>query len=107
MWCGLPWALWYFALAACPVAIALVSIHYSQVQVGALPFNKPRAALAIRILDALVFAHLAVSVVATWSVVLLVRPGRRWIAWGAILVVGVFTLMLGLGAEMGVSGGFP
>jgi hypothetical protein len=87
-----------------PAAIEVVAVQYSRL--GALPFNEPRAALADRILGALFIAHLVVSVVATWSVVFLLPPGRRWIAWGAILVIGFFTLILGLGAAMSVSGMF-
>jgi hypothetical protein len=68
--------------------------------------NEPRAALADRMLGALFIAHLVVSVTATWSVVFLLPPGRRWIAWGAILVIDFFTLILTIGAGMATTGTF-
>jgi hypothetical protein len=104
LWLWPAWAAWWLALAACPAAIEAVAVQYSQA--GASPLNEPRAALADRMLGALFIAHLVVSVIATWSVVFLLSPGRRWIAWGAILVIGFFTLILTVGAGMATTGTF-
>jgi hypothetical protein len=72
--------------------------------VGQAPVAGPRDASLGRVLDALLLTHLAVSVIASWSVVFLVRPGRRWIAWAAILGIGFLTLATWIGARMAIAG---
>jgi hypothetical protein len=101
MWCWLPWALWCLALATCPVAIIVVGNVYQHT--GPPAFTGPRP-WAARVVDALGSAHLGLSVVASMSVVVLVREGFRWIAWAAIVAVGVFTAFAALGAAMSTTG---
>lgn len=97
----LPWVAWSLMLAACPVAIGVVGVMYPRA--GPPAFTGPRP-WATRVVDALFYCQLAVSVAASWSVVFLVRDGRRWIAWGAIVAVGVFTFFIACCAIMVTTG---
>ena len=101
MSCWLAWALWFLALAAGPVAIAVVGTTYEWTGPPATSAPRPWAA---RVVDSLWYAHLGVSVVASMAVVLIVRQGLRWIAWAAIVVIGVFAAIVTLGAEMATTG---
>jgi hypothetical protein len=97
----LPWVLWSLALATCPIATAVVGIVYEHT--GPPAFSGPRP-WAARVVDGLGFAHLGVSVVASVAVVVLTRGGYRWLAWAAILTMGVFAALLLLGATMATTG---
>lgn len=96
----LPWVLWSLALATCPIAIAVVGTVYEHTGSPALSGLRPWAA---HLVDGLWFAHSCVSVVASASVVVLTR-GYRWLAWVAILVIGVIAGVLPLGATMTTTG---
>ena len=52
----------------------------------------------------LFYTHLAVSVVTSWAVIFLVRGPGRWVAWGAIILVGIITGFVALGAAMATTG---
>jgi hypothetical protein len=97
----LPWALWCLALAASPAAMIVVGGVYQRT--GPPAFTGPRP-WATRVVDGLCYAHLVASVVASVSVVLLGRGGVRWLAWVAILVIGIFTCVVALGAMMSTTG---
>jgi hypothetical protein len=96
-----PWVLWCLALAACPLAIAVVGTVCERT--GPPAFTGPRP-WPTRVVDALCYTHLWVSVIASMSVVLLLREGRSWIGWGAIIVIGVFTAFVALSAVMSTTG---
>ena len=97
----LPWVFWSLMLAACPVAIWVVSIAFPHYGPPALYGPRPWAA---QVVDILCDVHLGVSIVASVSVVFLARDGYRWLAWAAILAVGLFTAFLALGAVMMTTG---
>jgi hypothetical protein len=56
------------------------------------------------VVDGLGYAQLGVEVVASVAVVMLTRGGCRWLAWAAILAIGVFDVIIGLGAAMATTG---
>jgi hypothetical protein len=97
----LPWVLWSLALATCPIATGVVGTVYEHTGPPAFSGARPWAA---RVVDGLAFAHLGVSVVASVAVVVLTRSGYRWLAWAAILAIGVFAALIGLGAAMATTG---
>lgn len=49
-------------------------------------------------------ANLGVSVVASVAAVVMTRDGYRWLAWVAILAIGVFAALTGPGAAMATTG---
>lgn len=101
LWCWLPWVLWCLSLAACPVAILVISNVYPYD--GPPPFARTRP-WATRLVDALSYAHLGLSAVASMAVVLLVEEGFRWLAWGAIMLMGFFAAYATLCGVMTTTG---
>jgi hypothetical protein len=83
-WRWLPWMIWLLALLGCPIATRVVEFYRS---VGAPGFCGPLATL--QLVDGLVLAHLAIFVVASIAVVVLTRGPRRWLAWTAMVVIGI------------------
>ncbi len=85
--------LWFLALIACPVAICVVDAVTLHVVYNEL--------WVVRLVEGLGYAQLVVSVVASISVVVLVRGQGRWVAWAAILAVGAWTWLASLWASNG------
>ena len=102
LWCWLPWVVWCLSLAACPVAIFALGIEYQHT--GPYPdTNAPRPWAAL-VVGVLYDVHLGLSVVASMAVVVLVREGSRWLAWGAIVVLGFFAAFVALCGVMSITG---
>ena len=89
-----PWAVGWLGLAACPIAISVVDTVY---EYHGPPAYDRWAAHVVRWLG---LAHLGVMVIASVGVVVLTAGSYRWLAWAAILAVGVLGLLLYLGAAM-------
>jgi hypothetical protein len=100
VWGWLPWVLWFLALAACPVAITVVGALYEYH--GPPDYNR----WAARLVHGLGYAQLGVSVVSSVAVIALTRGSYRWLAWAAILAIGVVTVVLHFGAAMATTGGY-
>jgi hypothetical protein len=101
VWAWFPWVVWFFALVACPVAIAVIGVVYEHT--GPPAFSGPRP-WAAGVVDGLAFAHIAVSVIAAVGVAVLTRGGFRWVAWLVISVIGTAAFVVWLGAKMSTTG---
>jgi hypothetical protein len=100
VWRWLPWVLWSLALTACPVAITVVGALYENH--GPPDDNRWPA----RVVYGLGWAQWGVSVIAAIAVIVLTRGPYRWLAWAAILVIGMVTVVLYFGAAMATTGAY-
>ena len=82
----------------CPIAIAVVGNVYEH---HGPPVND---CLAARVVDWLGLAHLGIMVIASVAVVVLTAGSYRWLAWAAILTVGVLGFLLYFGAATATTG---
>jgi hypothetical protein len=100
-WRWLPWVVWFFALMACPVAIAVIGTVYKRtgppIWSGPRPWAEP-------VVEGLAFSQYVVSVIASVAVVALTRSAYCWLAWVAVLAIGAVTFLLSLGAAMSTTG---
>ncbi len=101
LWRWFPWIIWWVALAASPVMIVLIGYLFEWNGPPATFGPRPWAACLV---VSLFYTHLAVSVVTSWAVIFLVRGPGRWVAWGAIILVGIITGFVALGAAMATTG---
>ena len=95
-----PWAVWSFGLAACPIAIAVVGTVYEYH--GPPDYDR----WARRVVECLGLAHLGIMVIASIAVVVLTPGSYRWLAWVAILAVGLLGFLLYFGAAMATKGAY-
>jgi hypothetical protein len=95
-----PWAVWSFGLAACPIAIAVVGTVYEYH--GPPVYDR----WAARVVEWLGLTHLGIMVIASVVVVVLTAGSYRWLAWAAILAVGVLGFLLYFGAAMATTGAY-
>ena len=97
------WVVWFLMLVTCPIAITYIGEAYRHTGPPDFghQFPLPWAYLMVR---RLAVAHVGVTVIAWFAVLVLTRGYRRWLAWAVILVVGVYTAMVTLGASMSTTG---
>ena len=95
-----PWAVWSLGLAACPIAMAVLDTVY---EYGGPPVYDRWVAC---VLEWLGLAHLGIMVIASVVVVVLTAGSYRWLAWAAILAVGVLGFLLYFGAAMATTGAY-
>ena len=95
-----PWVLWSLGLATCPVAIAVVGNVYEYH--GTPVYDR----WATRVVEWLGLAHLGVMVIGSVVVVVLTAGSYRWLAWAAILAVGVLGFLVYFGAAMATTGAY-
>jgi hypothetical protein len=91
VWRWLPWVVWFSMLLVCPVAIGVVEGHFPYSE---HPHGSQVRLRAGKLVEAFGYTHLGLSTLAAVAVVVLTRGYYRWLAWAAILLVGVFTLKL-------------
>jgi hypothetical protein len=94
--------IWSLALAACPVAIVIVGAF--NVHTGPPVYDGMPLPWAARVVDGLGIAQVCVSVIGSIAVVVLARGAYRWLAWLAIIVIGMTTAVLHLIASMQTTG---
>ncbi len=102
----LPWVIWSSMLVVCPVAVIVLTARYGHPTVSftVVPPMDPGRAWALRMLNVACFVHMGLSVIAALAVVVLTRGYRRWIAWSAILFIGIIDLGLVLSASESIIG---
>jgi hypothetical protein len=61
---------------------------------------------AARVVEWLGLAHLGIMVIASVVVVVLTAGSYRWLAWAAILAVGVLGFLLYFGAAVATTGAY-
>ncbi len=97
------WVVWFLMLVTCPIAITYIGEAYRHTGTPDFghQFPPPWAYLMV---GRLASAHFWVTVIAWFAVLVLTRGYLRWLAWAVILVVGVYTAMVTLGASMSTTG---
>ncbi len=98
-----PWVVWSLMLVTCPIAISYIGEVYRHTGPPDFghQFPLPWAYLMVR---RLAVAHLGVTVIAWFAVLVLTRGYRRWLAWAVVLAVSVYTALVTLGASMSTTG---
>jgi hypothetical protein len=89
------------ALIACPVGIMVLASLSERPKSPA--FNGP-IPWAAAVVERLGYVQAGVSACLSIAVAALARGGIRWLAWGIIVAVGLFTANLCLHAWMAITG---
>ena len=96
-------AVWLLMLLPCPIAISYIGEAYRHTGPPDFGHRFPRP-WAYIVVGELASAHFVATVIAWFAVLVLTRGYRRWLAWAVILVVGVYTALVTLGASMSTTG---
>ena len=90
-------------LLTCPIAITYLAEAYRHTGPPDFDHRSPRP-WAYILVEKFAAAHIWVTVIAWFVVLVLTRGYLRWLAWAVILAIGVYTALAILGAWMSTSG---